>query len=293
MERLPRRRALDDLRECTVENSLHLPDMCTIRLHDLDFHWLDADTFKEGVKIEITGGEEKEQLKPLFVGEVTALEMDLAAHGNPTILVRCLDRSHRLHRGRVTMTYVQMTDSDIFNKVAAQAGFSPHADSTPQVHEWVLQNNQTNWEFLMERARYNGFRLYLENEKDLYFKKVSEQGDGDIELEWGVNLRSFRPRTSTGPQVNEVTVRGWDPDTKQPIIGTASKPSDKPQIGNNTPGGDVARQAFGDAKMVVVDRPIYTQAEADDLARSVCDDIGGAYLEAEGLCFGKPDPEAG
>ncbi len=109
---------------------------------------------------------------PIFYGEITGLELDLAAHGVPTTVVRCLDRSHRLHRGRQSRSFVQMTDSDIVNKIGGELGFTVHADSTSQVHDWILQNNQTNWEFLNERAARNGSRLYVQGgERDLYFAR--------------------------------------------------------------------------------------------------------------------------
>lgn len=279
---------LHDLRECTVENSLHLPDMCTLRMHDERFHWLDSGTFKEGNKIEVFAGEEHtSQLPSIFQGEITGLEMDLAGHGIPTLLIRCMDRSHRLHRGRYVKTFVQMTDSDIVQKVGQSAGFTVHADSTSDVHEWVIQNNQTNWEFLSERAHYNGYRLYVSGEKDLHFKKVQDQGEGDLRLEWGKDLRSFRPRVSASPQVAKVHVRGWDPKTKQPILGQSADAKGIPEAGDSK-GGDVSSGAYGEAQMVVVDRPVHTQSEADALAQSVHDDIAGSFLEADGLCYGQP-----
>src|SRR5205085_4129487 len=76
---------IDAMLDCTIENSLHLPDVCTLRLHDAAFHWLDADTFREGTKLEVLGHEERTtNAQSLFKGEVVALEMDLAGHGVPT-----------------------------------------------------------------------------------------------------------------------------------------------------------------------------------------------------------------
>lgn len=278
----------NDLLDCTVENSLHLPDVCTIRIHDSQFHWLDAQTFREGKKIQVEGGEGKDPLKPLFHGEITAIELDLAAHGVPTLVVRCFDRSHRLHRGRFSRSFVQMTDADIVQKVGSDAGFNVQADSTSQVHDWVFQNNQTNWEFLLERAAHNGFRLFVTGEKDLHFKKVVDQGEGEVKLEWGDDLRSFRPRVTASQQVDEVVVRGWDPKKKQSIVGKAKRATGTPQLGESTDGGQVAQKVYGAAKMVVVDRPVHSQSEAEAIARSLCDEIGGTFVEAEGLCYGQP-----
>ena len=296
------RAVLDSVLDCSVENSLHLPDMCTLRVHDSRFEHIDASTFREGAALEVWAAKDEAPFAPLFHGEIASLELDLAGHGVPTLLVRAYDKSHRLHRGRASRTFVQTTDADIVQKVGTEAGFTVHADPSPQVHDWVMQTNQTNWEFLTDRAARNGFRLYVKNERDLYFRKVEdgdesheEAGDGGsgIGLEWGKNLRSFRVNVAASSQVDEVQVRGWDAKNKQSIIGRAQTPQGIPQTGEPAHGGAVASRAFGPSRMVVTDRPIASQNEADALARSLCDDIGGGFMEAEGLCYGQPDLKPG
>jgi len=43
----------------------------------------------------------------------------------------------------------------------------------------------------------------------------------------------------------------------------------------------------------VVDRPVATQAEADALAQALCNEIGAAFVQADGVCFGNPGVLAG
>lgn len=282
------KKVLDDLVECCVENSLDLPDMCTIRIEDNQFVWLDSDLFQEGKAIETQCGEEVQALQTVFKGEIVSVELDLSAIGTPTLTVRCLSKLHRLHRGRFQRSFVQVTDTDIVNKVATEVGLDVDADSTPTVRDWVFQNNQTNWEFVSLLAKRNGYRLYLDGEKTLKFKKVTDSGSGVLKLTWGKDLRSFRPRTTSSPQVDQVVVQGWDTQKKAAISETAQTPVGIPQTGVPAEGGSIAKKAFGAAKMVIVDRPILTSEEAQALATSVCDEIGGQFLEADGLCFAQP-----
>lgn len=286
-------KVLRDLLECVIENSLHLPDVCTLRIHDYDFHWLDDPTFQEGNFVSIQLGFDALSLDTVFDGEILGLELDLSAHHVPTMVVRCYDRSHRLHRGRLSRAFVNVTDTDLVNKIGSELGFEVDADDTGQVHDWVMQRNLTNWEFLTERAKRNGFRLYLEGPKSLKFKKVGQEPDDVIQLQWGLDLRSFRPRTSVHQQVDEVTVRGWDPKTKQEIVGTCRSPQVFPAVGEMQDGGQVGSRAFGASKMMVTDRPIHSQQEAEDLAQSVSDMIAGEYLQADGLCDGDTDLKPG
>ena len=289
---------MDQLLDCVIENSLHLPDVCTIRIHHGEagkqgmYQFIDSPMFAVGKSMKITGGEGPSGNSTLFEGEITGVELDLAAHGVPTIVVRCFDKSHRLHRGRYSRSFQQMTDSDIVKKVGGEAGFTVEADSTSEVHDWVMQNNQTNWEFLQERAARNGFRLFVRDGNKLCFKKVQDEGRAKHTVEWGKELRSFRPRVSATPQVKEVEVRGWDPKKKQVIVGKAQTAQGVPKVQQDKQGGAVASRAFGDAKVVVVDRPVHSEGEAKAIAQSLCDEIGGSFLEAEGLCYGVPQMRA-
>lgn len=283
----------NDILEAIVENSLTLPDLCTLRIHDAGFKWIDHPSFVEGAPIRIEGSYGRHQMETLFDGEIVGVELDLAAFGSPTLTVQCLDRSHRLHRGRQSRSFTNLTDEDVVKKVAAEHGFKVKSDSTPTVHEWIFQNNQTNWEFLTMLAGRNGFRLTLHGERDLHFRKVDDaESQQLVEVEWGKELRSFRPRTNASTQVDEVEVRSWDPHTKSPISASAKAPKGTPKTGIGD-GGRNAKKAFGKAKLVVVDYPVHSNEEAADVARSICDEIGGSYLEAEGMLYGMPHLKAG
>ena len=283
---------LNDILDLTVENSLHLPDMCTIRVQEgaaadpgrrESFHWSGSETFAAGTKVEVMGGRSALDANSIFIGEIASLEMDISAHSLPTLLVRCYDYSHRLHRGRYSRSFQNVTDSDIVSRVCTEAGLSAVTDSTTPVHDWVFQNNQTNWEFLSERAAHAGCRLFGSGDKQMHLKAVADGAAGAaVTLEWGTDLISFRPRINAASQVSEVSVHGWDPMQKRAILGTASTPNGLPTTG--APSREKGMDGFGGkAKMMITDRPVHSQTEAEKIAQSVCDDIGGRYVEADGL----------
>jgi uncharacterized protein involved in type VI secretion and phage assembly len=165
-------------------------------------------------------------------------------------------------------------------------------DSTSEVYEYVYQNNLTNWEFLQERARRIGFDCYVQKKK-LYFKEPGES-QGKVELKWGDGLTWFRPRLSSSAQVKEVIVRGWDPGTKEAIVGRADQSDAQPDIGESQFGGTAAESAFhANAQMVIVDRPVHTEAEAEKMAQAIIDDLSGSYVQADGEAEGNPDLRAG
>ena len=282
---------MDAIESIEVDDSLLLPDMFAIHLRDPRFTWTDSDDFKLGKKVEISVGDENGTTK-LLSGEITAIEPGYNQEVGPTVLFRGYDQSHRLHRSKQTKTYAQMTDSDIARQVARQCGLQVQADSTRVVHDYVIQDNQTDMEFLHERARRIGFRIYVED-GTLHFGQAPRAGSAPV-LEWGINLLEFQARLTTAQQVTEVIVRGWDPKTKKEIIGRATAPQDTPQVGERDSGGNAAKKAFSIAsKEIVVNRPVATQAEAEAMAQSICDELGNAFIQAEGTCTGDPKVQAG
>ncbi len=275
-----------------VDDSLLLPDTFSIHLHDPKFDWVNGTEFELGKKVEISAPVQGGTAK-LLAGEITAIETHFSHGVGPTLTIRGYDQSHRLHRVRQTKPYLQKTDSDIAKDIARDCGLKAQVDDSGKVHEYVLQDNQTDYEFLRERARRIGFRWFVK-EDTLYFKKALGTADRIPVLEWGMNLLDFEARMTTARQVTEVIVRGWDPKNKKEIIGRATTPRDPAGVGGTRTGGQAAKKAFNiESKEIVTNRPVATQAEADALAQSKCDEIGNAFIQAEGICGGNPAVSAG
>jgi phage protein D len=275
---------LDDLLEVIVDRSLHLPGMFTLRLYSHDMVWLEDPTFREGKKVEIFFGEDP--AVSVLVGQIAGLEPDLDENG-PMLVVRGYDLSHTLSRGRQRRSFAQMTDADLARKLAMEAGLRPGViDPTPEVHDYLFQNNQTNAEFLLGRARRLGYEFWVDD-RTLHFRRPVPLGQ-PTRLVWGATLRHFRPRLSTAEQVNTVEVRGWDPRRKSAVVGVASQGNGAPQIGIGQNGSTIAQAAWGEAHLAVVDQYVRSPAEADRLAQAVLDEMASAFVEAEGTCDAEP-----
>lgn len=281
--------AISSLDEVVVDHSLHLPSMFTLRLFSADMRWLEDETFREGKKVEIQAGEPPVSI---LTGKIAAIEPDLN-QDLPRLVVRGYDLSHKLYRGKKRRSFNNVTDSDLANQLAQEAGLRPGEIENPPgaPHEYVYQNNQTNAEFLLARARRLGFELFVEDDA-LFFRRPPTGGDA-VQLSWGANLRSFRARLSTAEQVNEVEVRGWDPLKKEKVEGRATRGTGAPQIGISQPGADVARNAWGEAKIAIVDQFVRSPSEAEVLAQSALDELASSFVEAEGTCDGNANVKPG
>ena len=284
--------------EVEVEQSIHLPSVFTIRVHlgatgENPFDVMDdmmKDYLSRGSEVEISqhfrGGD-----KHIMTGEISSVSLDLSSTvpGSPlSATIQGYDKSHRLHRGRNTRTFLQSTYSDAVKKVVGEAGLSFDVDSTPGAQRYIIQHNETDWDFVSRIANRLGYELYFDGGK-LKFKKPWQGRSSKVELVWEKNLVQFRVRTSTAFQHSKVTVLGWDPIKKERIVGTATNGNGSPKTGEHRSGADQAKSAFGSSDMVMVDMPMLDQDEAKSVAQSLADTMAGDFATAEGVTFGNPD----
>lgn len=277
-----------DLLAVTVESSLHLPDVATLVLHDPMLRWVDAQQLEPGKTVEVLAGRDRASL---FDGEIVEIEPDFA-QSTQRLTIRAFDRLHRLARGRFVRSFVNGTDGDVVRRLAQEVGLRAEVGPTNQVHAYLFQANETNLAFLQGRAAGLGYLLFVEG-NTLHFVPPQPEGQ-PIALRWGESLSEFHPRLTTIDQVNDVTVRGWDPARRQEIIGRAQGGDGVPQVGGQRNGGELARNAFNlQAHDLTADRPIRTQAQADRLAQAVAERHTSRFIVAEGTCAGNPAIVAG
>jgi phage protein D len=278
-----------------VDDSLYLPDMFAIHLMDPNLDALKADIFKPGTKVKISIQLENETTRTLLMkGEITSIEPDINSTERSTLTARGYDLSHKLQRTRHTVAYMNVTDSDIAQRLAQGASLRTQITPTSEVYEYLMQANQTDWEFLMERARRIGYRLFVEG-KTLHFEPPPTSPAVVTKLEWGLTLQQFKARLSTMEQVSEVVVRGWDPKGKREIVGRATRPSGamSSKRDNGRTGGDTASSAHSiPGKQMIVDTPVFTQSEADKIAQAALDRLASNFIQAEGRAAGNPTIQA-
>jgi phage protein D/phage baseplate assembly protein gpV len=273
-----------------VDQHSHLPDLFTIRLYDPRLELLDNGPFDLTKEIEITADTPSGETLVLIKGEITALEPNFQEGMIAELLVRGYDKSHRLYRETKSVAHLNKKDSDLASEIAQAAGLQAEVETTNTVYDHIYQHNQSDLAFLMKRAWRIGYECFVDDGK-LYFRKPPSGGNG-VTLTWGNDLLSFRPRMTLAEQVDEVIVKGWDVENQSAIVGRAQQGNLYPQVEENRNGAEWAG-SFGTGKMVIVDQPVDSQAEADALAAARLDEVSGAFIEAEGLALRRPDVKAG
>ena len=285
-----------DLEELVIDTSYNLPSMATIRLHDPQLTWVDSTTFKLGAELSIALAPSQSlinvQPAEVFLGEIVALEPTFSALGTHTLIIRAYDKSHRLHLGTKSRTFLKVTDSNIVSKIAQETGLQTGTiTTTSAVHEYVIQPNLSDFAFLPLRAKRAGFHLAITQGK-INFTKPATMKAGPV-LMLGETLRTLTVRMSAARQAGEHIVRGWDFRAKKEIVARDKPAQLWSKNGQPKTGGAAATSAFASTTASFTSFAPQTVDEAKAIVLAAATDQEGYFTEADGVSYGHPGLIAG
>jgi len=277
----------------SLEDEINLPAMFTIKFNIIDFlngTWrgIDLNTFKPGDTVKVFLG--TDSTVEMMTGEITSLELTFA---KPSFMeVRGYDRLHRLRFGTKRRSFKDVKDSDIASSIASEVGLSSQVDDTGTVYPYIFQNNQSNYEFLLERAKRIGYEM-LVDDKTLIFRRSKEDKTPEITLNYDMDLENFSVQLRTLTEGSEVEVRGWDVKNKNEITSSASSGSETTTMEGKESGYMLSEDAFGGSSVAVLDEPVIDSTDADALAKARYNSMLREFMTGEGKCSGNPDIRAG
>lgn len=276
-----------------AKQHLDLADMLEVRLANPDLSWIEADTFTEGKKLAVKLGYEETSSEHVAEGEIVRREVEFPIRGPAVLTLVALGKKFKLKKGAHTKAFVEKKDSEIVSTLAQEMGLQADVDDSTIVQPYVMQVAKDNLAFIRERAARLGFEFRIDRANaKLVFKRPQTSQEPAASLEWGgvgaSGLLEFRARISTDAQVSKVTVRGWDPATKQSVSASATASDVAFGFGGQKTGAAVAEDTFGQREVLYVDRPVSVADDATAIARSIINAASARYCEAEGCCQGDP-----
>ncbi|HZX94777.1 MAG TPA: contractile injection system protein, VgrG/Pvc8 family [Myxococcales bacterium] len=203
------------LTRADVDLDADLFGTCTLTFNDPKLELINGKLFGSGAAVKVELGYSSSLLQ-VFQGEVVALEPLFLRDKPPSLRVVCFERLHRLGLSQMTRSFNDVDDSQIAQKIAQEHGLSAEAPSGTKEH--ALQGNVSDASFLRRLAAAQGNTVRVEDKKLI----IGPPPEGaEITVGPSQSLSKARIVIDARGQVEEVSVHGWDPKTKQEIVGKA------------------------------------------------------------------------
>jgi phage protein D len=267
-----------------------------------------------------------DNLFPVVSGPITSLSPSFPQSSSPTIRISGTDGMQKLKdskpRPGQPVFYKDKQDWQIAEQVAQRAPNNMKVSipvKTGPRHHLVVQKNQDDASFLMERAKRIDYDCYVTSDavtgtQTLHFEPPADGRNGQpvraFRLAYGPglaaeekraakrrvkraassgtvaagtaaagtaaagsplvpNLIEFTPTLTAAKQVSRLTVRGWDPRTKQSISVAATADNLPSGQGGGLTGPGAATEALGAREETVIDAPVASVEEARELAAAL------------------------
>jgi phage protein D len=253
--------------------------------------------------------EQSTGLQLMLMGLITRITPSFPASGQPTLKVSGKNFLRNLMTRQETHSYERKRDSDIAEQVGRRGNLrignlvipvrtDPQAKNQEPENEHVIQDNQYDIVFLLQRAHKNGYDLVLRGEgkeQHLFFGPSLQDSRNSYSLEWGKSLIQFQPSITVASQVYSVTVNGWDAAQGKRISVTVDR-SDLPPS-NRGPRdsrklNDI-EEGFRERQEVIADMPFRNKAEAKQYALSLLSNNAKDLITGQGSTVGTPGLRAG
>lgn len=278
----------------TVEDEINLPALFSIQMNMVNsqggqWRGIDLSALKPGDKIKISLG--LDQPEVLISGEITSLDANFGEHS--ILDIRGYDMLHRLRMGTRNKVFLKKKDSDIAAEIAKEHGLTPTVDDTKTVYPYIFQNNQSNYEFLLERAASLDYELYADDKK-LYFTKSRSVKSPEIkDLTFKMDFERVDLELRTLTRGSKVTVKGWDVKEKKEVEAVAKTGDETTKMGGKEAGFALTSKAVEETPILIPAENLIDMNEAKAMAAAAYNSRLREFISGEGMCWGNPQLKAG
>lgn len=274
----------------TVETCIGRPDLCELSFaqpsdqqgtpsNDIPASWAPG----KALKIEAS------DRTVLFEGEVTSVDFLGSVSSSTTVVLLAYDKRHRMFRKESVKVCKDQSFKDIVTALLGEVGLQHDLSGLPStVMKYYLHEGTVG--DLVDRLCDEYGLYHLNKAGKVVVKKASELTEEAGTIQASVELMEFRLRQTTSSDRAKAEVRGWDPKTKEAIVGTKPRANGLP---GTTPEGPQSQSAFGFEGNLFHTAHVSAQAEADARALGVIAGNVDAGMQLDATTFFLPKMTAG
>ncbi|WP_262248797.1 type VI secretion system tip protein VgrG [Parapedobacter soli] len=176
--------------------------------YDQDFEVSGSGLLVPGKFIEVKLGYDGENAT-VFKGIVTSNSHQIR-DTHSSLVVTCKHETIRMTIARNSRHYAEVKDSDIAEQLLTANGITDYRVApTDVVHEQLLQNQVSDWDFMITRLDVNGL-YYSVSAGEIVIGSLNEDTSPILTLTYGHNIVSFDATVDARVQTSGVVGYAWD-----------------------------------------------------------------------------------
>ncbi|MBD3314355.1 MAG: hypothetical protein GF344_01095 [Chitinivibrionales bacterium] len=248
------------------------------------FAFFDKEVFDFGTHLSIDMGD-GEAVGTVFVGKITALEGRFPRQSPPELLVLAEDRLQDLRMVRRTRSWENTTINSLFSRIGGEHGLRLDMDFDGPTYEVLAQVNQSDLAFMRECVRRVDAELWVDSGM-LRVRKRASRGREEISFSYGYRLLEFSVCADLAGQRTSTVMSGWDVAAKQAIFHEAKMDTMRTELGDDTGGGRILQNAFGDRTERIVHEVAMNNSEIREAAQAGYRRMARRFVTGKGLVDG-------
>lgn len=210
----------------SIKETVDGSDSATIVISDPEFLYIEDNIFLEDNKIKIKLGWTGTTYRETFKGYISAIDINFASDGIPTITVTCMDNTHKMNRTKKNATFSNCTSADVVKKIVRSYGFKCVIDSSYSFkqQETITQSNQTDIEFITQLAGNEVYPITARLVGDtFYYVKMGKMKSPKMTLtykKYPHEVISFSPKINKETKQVEIKSASVDTSSKSTSSST-------------------------------------------------------------------------
>jgi Rhs element Vgr protein len=176
------------------------------------FKATDSDDFSIGSRIEIKAGYH-DQAETIYKGIITKLS--ISAHGSQysILTIECRDIAYRTTLRRYSSSFENTLDSDCISRILDKyEGLLKTIEPTTVMHEILLQQDISDWDFINLRAEANG-KVVIVSDDELKVKKIDTTKTPKKTFIYGRDILSLDISMDSRSQILDSQSITWNTDS--------------------------------------------------------------------------------
>lgn len=286
----------------TVDAALNMPRVCEIEIKrgPLKVEEFGGYSSRIGKTVSVFGyglGDLAGDI--VFRGTIASREFRTDPGSGTRLILRAYDQGYEMMAASKTRSFKDMTYGEIAKKIAGDYGLAGliggDVTTSGTRHPFVVQSNETDWDFLVRLAREQGWVCFVRvftqltiGKTQLFYgppKKAAGSVDSTTVFKLGDRrIKSIRASVTSVGVPKSVIIPGWDDAKGQAASGSESVDSSE-RVTAKLDSFDTSKKA---GKVTSLDTFALTRAQADRAAKGAATRQAGATIDVDLLVRGTP-----